>query len=176
MCSRPLNAVVYFRCFDPKIWWKQRLKLAGFFILPLLLINGSFFIWDPGAFWDDIIAFNAGHTQYNYLIGGTPGYGAANFLLTWQKVSSRTDYYPFWIWMIITVLPMMLFMLVKLYRSKTTNLLLIGYALTMFTTFYFSRLFHDNYIGFIVALLIAGYFATDKKDNEVSEFQPTQNE
>ncbi len=159
---------VYFGCFDPGIWWKQRLKLAIFLIIPLVFINGIFFMWDPGAFWDDVIAFNAGHTQYNYLIGGTPGYGAANFLLTWELVESRTQYYPFWTWTALTALPVMLIILVKLYRRKSIDLVLTGYGITLFFVFYFSRLFHDNYLGFIAGLMIAGYFSAKSLERNSS--------
>ncbi len=47
-----------------------------------------FLAWDPGAFLDDTLFFNAGSSEQNYPLGGTPGFGAANLVLYFQLVET----------------------------------------------------------------------------------------
>ncbi|MBN1357090.1 DUF2029 domain-containing protein [bacterium] len=151
----------YLGCFKREGFWARRRKYAPWFLLPGILLIGPFLVWDFPVFWDDIIAFNAGHTEMNYLIGGTPGYGASNYLLTWQSVASRTQYYPFWIWQVLGAGPLLVLSVLRVHRRPTPANLLCGYAITLFAFIYLSRLMHDNYLGFIIGLLVVGVLSPE---------------
>jgi Glycosyltransferase family 87 len=150
---------VYLKCFQRKGFWKRRLKLAPWFILPVILLIVPFLIWDFHAFWDDIIAFNAGNTEVNYLIGGTPGYGAANYLLTWGIVATRMQYYPFWIWQCLGGIPLFFFIIRRVQKHPNVPTVMTGYALVLLVLVFLSRLTHDNYLGFISGLIITGIYS-----------------
>ena len=51
---------------------------------------------DFRAFWGDIVVYNVGLPGGdNYPLGGTPGFGFANFLIYFGRVASLRDYFPF---------------------------------------------------------------------------------
>ncbi|HVQ23834.1 MAG TPA: glycosyltransferase 87 family protein, partial [Planctomycetota bacterium] len=65
---------------------------AAVFLLAVLPVA----LLDFRAFWADVFVYNAGlRGGDNYPIGGTPGFGFANFLIYFGSVSDLRQYFPF---------------------------------------------------------------------------------
>ena len=126
------------------------------FVLIFLVFLLPFLIWDFSSFIEDV--FNWDKT---YPLGGTPGFGFANFLLFIGY--SRADYFPFNYLQLVIGLPVLYFLLKKQVKNNTTDSMLINYGILTFVLFYFARFFHDNYIGYILSILYLGFFLEQKE-------------
>ena len=59
---------------------------------------------DFRAFWGDIVVYNVGLPGAdNYPLGGTPGFGFANFLIYFGRVADLRDYVPFSVFYLLLV-------------------------------------------------------------------------
>ncbi|MBI4092523.1 MAG: DUF2029 domain-containing protein [Candidatus Kerfeldbacteria bacterium] len=137
---------------------RQRLKsvtvpLVSLFVTMALIIL-PFFAWDPSSFLDDTIGYASGTSPTSYPIHGL---GFSEILVSARAIKSITDYYPFWIFQLIALIPMLLVFLPKLYRNPKPSLMVFTGTLAVFLAAYFSRFFNDNYIGFLFLLVIAGF-------------------
>jgi hypothetical protein len=128
------------------------LRLSSFCI-PFLLIVLPFFLWDPYHFYDDVWAWSAGTSPTAYQIRG---WGLANFVLAFNWVSSRLDYFPFWIPELIVCAPLLVVLLRRQWRENTIAHIAWHGALLLFAYAFTSRFFNENYLGFIVGLLAVG--------------------
>ncbi|HSD65589.1 MAG TPA: glycosyltransferase family 87 protein, partial [Vicinamibacteria bacterium] len=81
-------------------------------VLPSLAAAGAVFLavvlpvaaLDFRAFWGDIVVYNVGLPGGdNYPLGGTPGFGFANFLIYAGRVASLKDYFPFSVFYLLLV-------------------------------------------------------------------------
>ncbi len=142
--------------------WRRWLLFA----LVCGLVTIPFLAWDPAAFLDDTLLFNAGSSEQNYPLGGTPGFGAANLVLYFQLVETRNDYFPFMIPILLIGLPLAAgLLLVQKQRNSACVMLACG-SLTLLAVAFLSRLFHDNHLGLILmwvatAALTDDFFCND---------------
>jgi len=123
------------------------------FAIPLGLIVIPFFLWDPYNFYDDVWAWSAGTSLTAYQIRG---WGLANFVLAFNLVSSRLAYFPFWIPELIVCVPLLIVLLRRQWRENTVANIAWHGALLLFAFAFTSRFFNENYLGFIVGLLVVG--------------------
>jgi len=132
---------------------------------PLLVAGAAFLLvvapvaaLDPAAFWSDIVKYNVGLPGDNYPLGGTPGFGFANFLIGYGAVSSLKDYFPFSRFYLLLV-PLGLLLLVRQLRLGRAEAVLVTGSVALLASVYLSRVVHSNYLIAAAILLPAGVLA-----------------
>ena len=138
------------------MWWLGRLlrcvwPLAAVFAL----IVGPWFVWDPGAMFDDVWRWSAGTSATPYQIRG---WGLSNFILALGLVPDRLAYWPFWVIELLVAAPLLALLLWRQARRNTLATMLHGYVLLLFGFFYVSRFLNENYLGYLLALFAVAYF------------------
>jgi hypothetical protein len=101
---------------------------------------------DLRAFWGDIFVYNVGLPGGdNYPLGGTPGFGFANFLIYFGRVASLRDYFPFSVFYALLV-PLALLLLRAQLRDGEPEWALATGSAALLASLYFSRVVHPNYL------------------------------
>ncbi len=135
---------------------RSRYLPMALFAIVFAVIVLPFWLWNPAAFVDDIFSFNAGTTEHAYPIM-TLGFGSIAQALGW--ITDNTSTYPFSLFQLAFGLPAMVLLLRHQFTHNTVgNLLLCGGLLTLVVAF-FSRVFNDNHLGYILLLLVIGGLA-----------------
>ncbi len=101
---------------------------------------------DFKAFYADIVAYNVGLPGAdNYPLGGTPGFGFANFLIYFGGVASLRDYFPFGVFYVLLV-PLGLVLAHRQLRDGTPEAALFSGTVALLASLYLSRVVHPNYL------------------------------
>jgi hypothetical protein len=101
---------------------------------------------DFHAFYGDIVAYNVGLPGAdNYPLGGTPGFGFANFLIYFGRVASLRDYFPFGVFYVLLV-PLGLLLAHRQLREGTPVAALLTGTGALVASRYLSRVVHPNYL------------------------------
>ncbi|HEV8468913.1 MAG TPA: hypothetical protein VGR46_04830 [Candidatus Limnocylindria bacterium] len=119
---------------------------AGIFLLATFL---PFLVNDFGAFYDDVVRYNAGGAAWTYPISGM---GFSALLLSLGVIPYRQADFPFAAIEIAVAAPIAAWWLLRLWQRPTIAALLAGYALTLLAFLFFGRYFQGNYLGFIAAV------------------------
>ena len=119
---------------------------AAIFLLATFL---PFLVNDFGAFYDDVVRYNAGGAAWTYPISGM---GFSALLLSLGVIAYRQADFPFAAIEIAVATPIAAWWLLRLWRRPTIATLLAGYALTLLAFLFFGRYFQGNYLGFIAAV------------------------
>jgi hypothetical protein len=119
---------------------------AAIFLLATFV---PFLVNDLGAFWDDVVRYNAGGAPWTYPISGM---GFSALLLSLGVIPYRQADFPFAAIEIAVAAPIAVWWLWRLWRQPTIATLLAGYALTLLAFLFFGRYFQGNYLGFIAAV------------------------
>ena len=128
----------------------RRLARAGWAgALLMALAFAPFLIGNFGAFWDDIVAYNAGGAAWSYPISGM---GFSAILRTVGVISYPQQDFPFWVFQLGAAVPLGIASLRLLRRDPSIPTMLGGYAVTLLAFLFFGRYFQGNYLGFIVAV------------------------
>lgn len=138
---------------QPAAWLKRAGAASWPALLVVLLLVGPYFLWNPAALIDDVWAWANGTSATAYQIWG---WGASNLLLATGQVADRFVYWPFWIPQLLLSVPLLLALLWRQVRSNTLDRALWGYALFLTVFFFVSRFMNENYLGYILALLVLG--------------------
>ena len=122
---------------------------AGVFLATVL----PFLIADPGALWDDTVAYGA--DTYRIV-----GYGLAALLLNLGAIDDRFGDYPFLPLALLVWLPITAWLLWSQWRAKTAWAAAAGFSISMFVLLFLSRVFQTSYLlwpltGIGLALLLA---------------------
>jgi Glycosyltransferase family 87 len=120
---------------------------------------------DFHAFYVDIFGYNVGLPGVtNYPLGGTPGFGFANFLIYFGAVRSLGEYFPFGIFYLLLVPLVLFFLRAAFCRREPAHALALG-AAALLASLYFSRVVHPNYLIPLATVLpvaiLAGAFSAD---------------
>ena len=115
----------------------------------LLVTFVPFLVNDFGAFYDDVVRYNAGGAAWSYPISGM---GFSALLLSLGIIPYRQADFPFAVIELAVATPIAIWWLVRLWRQPTIATLLAGYALTLLAFLFFGRYFQGNYLGFIAAV------------------------
>jgi hypothetical protein len=107
-----------------------------------------FLVNDFGAFYDDVVRYNAGGAAWTYPISGM---GFSALLLSLGLIPYRQAEFPFAAIEIAVAAPIAAWWLVRLWQRPAVVTLLAGYALTLLAFLFFGRYFQGNYLGFIAA-------------------------
>ena len=126
---------------------------AGAFVGVLLVTVMPFLIADPGALWDDTVAY--GTDTYRIV-----GYGLAALLLNLGALDDRFGYYPFLPLALLIWLPITAWLLWSQWRARTAWTAAAGFSVSMFVLLWLSRVFQTSYLawpltGIGLALLLA---------------------
>jgi Glycosyltransferase family 87 len=108
-----------------------------------------FLVNDWGAFYDDVVRYNAGGAAWTYPISGM---GFSALLLWLGAIPYRQADFPFAAIEILVAAPIALYTLRRLWQRPTIALLLGGYSLTLLAFLFFGRYFQGNYVGYILAV------------------------
>jgi hypothetical protein len=123
---------------------------------------------DPRAFRADIIAYNMGLSGGDrYPLGGTPGFGFANFLIVGRAVSTLRDPFPFGIFYVLLV-PLCLLFLRFVLREGTLAAALAAGSAALLASLYFTRVVHANYLVLAAVLLPLAFLMGHRAAAEVA--------
>jgi uncharacterized membrane protein len=121
-------------------------------VLPLAAV-------DFEAFWGDIVVYNVGLSgSDNYPLGGTPGFGFANFLIYFGQVTSLSDHVSFSAFYAFLI-PLGLLLVHRQMRDGTLEMVLVSGSVALVAAVYFSRVVHPNYLLPAAVLLPVGVLA-----------------
>jgi hypothetical protein len=139
----------------PATWrrlWRPLVAAVAVFVgvvLPLAAV-------DFKAFWGDIVVYNVGLPGAdNYPLGGTPGFGFANFLIYFGQVTSLRDHVSFSVFYAFLV-PLGLLLLHRQMREGGAEMVLVTGSIALVSAVYFSRVVHPNYLLPVAVLLPVG--------------------
>jgi hypothetical protein len=130
----------------------------------LLATFVPFLVNDFGAFYDDVVRYNAGGAAWTYPISGM---GFSALLLALGVIPYRQADFPFAAIEIAVAAPFAAWWLIRLWRRPTIATLLAGYALTLLAFLFFGRYFQGNYLGFIAAVFTPVPFLAAARERRV---------
>jgi hypothetical protein len=138
----------------------QRLvPLAAIALAVAAVVTVPFALLDPAAMWGDIVVYNVGLRGGDaYPLGGTPGFGLANFVIYRGGVSSLTDLVSFAPAYALLV-PLGLLLLAWQLRTGGPGPVLVAGSVALLLSLYVSRVVHPNYLVLAAALLPVGVMA-----------------
>jgi len=113
---------------------------------------------DFAAFWGDIVEYNVGLPGDNYPLGGTPGFGFANFLIYFGQVQSLGDHVSFSSFYAFLI-PLGLLLVHRQMREGGAETALVTGSVALVAAVYFSRVVHPNYLIPAAVLLPVGVLA-----------------
>ena len=133
-------------------WTRLRGPLAAAAAAFVTLV-GPLAALDPKAFYADIVVYNVGLPGAdNYPLGGTPGFGFANFLIYFGRVSSLGEYFPFGRFYLVLV-PLGLGLVHRQMRESGLPPAFLNGSVALLASLYFSRVVHPNYLIPLAVLL-----------------------
>ena len=130
-----------------------------------------FFLWQPTAFFEDVILFQSGMTATPYPING---FGFSIGLIASGIIPSYTASFPFWIFQAGLGIPLLLALLQHQRSNNTLRQTLFNYTALLFVVSFFSRAFNDNYIGFIISLIFIVMLIDNPNRTEGSSIYASQ--
>lgn len=122
---------------------------------------------DPGAFWADIVVYNAGLGGDSYPLGGTPGLGFANLIVYGGLVASLRDHVSFLPFYALLV-PLGVLLLRVSLREGGPGIALAAGAVSLLLALYFSRVVHPNYLALAATLLPVAVLAGARRDADLA--------
>ena len=125
-------------------------SLAALALVPAATIL-PFFLADPRAFWTDVVLYTSGGVADAYPIAG---YGFGDLLYTLHVITRRTDRFPFLIFQLAAVLPVLWLTARAFLRRPTMGRWVAGYACVLFALTFFARFFNDNYAAVVITLFL----------------------
>jgi uncharacterized membrane protein len=126
----------------------------------VVLVAGilPFAIADPGALWDDTIAYGA--QTYRII-----GYGLAGVLLELGVLDDRFGAYPFLPLALLLWLPLTAWLAWTQWRSRRLWVGATGFAVSIFVLLYLGRVFQNSYLIWpLTASLVAFVLAASERD------------
>jgi hypothetical protein len=137
-------------------------RAAGAFALVFVAGALPFGIADPGALWDDTIAYGA--QTYRII-----GYGLAGVLLELDVLDDRFGSYPFLPLALLIWLPLTAWLAWTQWRSQRLWVGAAGFAASIFVLFYLSRVLQNSYLIWpLSALLVAFVLAASERQADSS--------
>jgi hypothetical protein len=164
-CASKQTAWLFVPFFLTYVWGKApssgkrtSLRKAYPLLLVPVLVILPFLLWDAAAFLDDTYFYLSGQAASSFPIAG---FGFGGLLLTFGFIRDRTVYFPFILFQAAFCLPLLAILLRKQLSSNSVRQCWLGYGLLLLTFAFFSRFFHDNYLGIVVNALALGLLSED---------------
>lgn len=148
----PFFAVMLLTLGAPRrAFYRAGTAFAGVFLASVF----PFLVADPGALWDDTVAYGAG--TYRII-----GYGLSALLLNAGVIHDRFGDYPFVPLAVALWLPLTAWLLWSQRRAATLWSGAAGFSISMFALLFVSRVFQSSYLvwpltGIALAFLLAGF-------------------
>jgi hypothetical protein len=111
-----------------------------------------FIIWNPLAFYTDVLAFPAGRAELLYPIRG---FTVGRLLMGAGIIPTFVSPFPFQLLQAVIGLPVMTALLMFQYKRNLAAMV-VAAALFVFCIGFLSRFFHHNYVGIVTALATMG--------------------
>jgi hypothetical protein len=157
-CGTKHPAVVfvsfYFVYLSRQGTWRER---AQRILKPLVIWTGvtamiivPWFVMSPGAFIDDTVSYLNGTSAVSYPISG---FSFGMLLVSLGLLPSTMAQFPFGVLQIAIGLPVVFVLLRRQWRKPDLPASIAGFALLLFISQFFSRIFNDNYLGLIIAIM-----------------------
>jgi hypothetical protein len=138
--------------------WRRLLAPVAVAGLVFLVVVVPVAALDFEAFWGDIVEYNVGLPGDNYPLGGTPGFGFANYLIYLGFVESLGDHVSFSAFYVFLV-PLGLLLVHRQMREGGAEMALVTGSVALVSAVYFSRVVHPNYLIPAAVLLPVGVLA-----------------
>ena len=122
---------------------------------------------EPRAFIDDTVNFFNGTSAVSIPISG---FSFGMLLVSLGLLSSTMAQFPFGVLQIAIGLPVIFVLLRRQWRKPNLPAAIAGFALLLFISQFFSRIFNDNYLGLIIATMAVAAL-TDVSPNLRAELQ-----
>jgi len=133
----------YFAIF---LWMKRKTASLLAMIGVVFAISLPFLLWDPHALIESTIFYLSGNSATSYPVSG---YGLGMILYEFGFIKDLHAYYPFIIWQLLFVLPVIV-VCWRWQRSKlTVSTLIFSYAVTLSLFWYLSRYFNNSHVAFL---------------------------
>jgi hypothetical protein len=133
-------------------------RAGGVFALVVVAGILPFAIADPGALWEDTIAYGA--QTYRII-----GYGLAGILVETGVLDDRFGSYPFLPLALLVWLPLTAWLTWTQWRERRLWVGAAGFASSIFVLFYLGRVFQNSYLIWpLSALLVAVVLASAERD------------
>jgi hypothetical protein len=141
-------------------------RAAGIFALVLVAGILPFAIADPGALWDDTIAYGA--QTYRIV-----GYGLSGVLLEIGILDDRFGPYPFLPLTLLLWLPLTAWLVWTQWRSRRLWVGAAAFAVSIFGLTYLGRVFQTSYLiwpltAVVVSFVLASASASSEQDDSTS--------
>jgi hypothetical protein len=133
------------------------LPFTAFLILFAALVF-PFFLWDSNAFVEDVFRYPVGLSEHPYPIRSL-GFGGFALALGW--IASDTAAFPFERLQLLFGIPVLIGLLRFLCDRISISRLWICCGILTFVISFFSRVFNDNYLGYLLNLALLGVIADD---------------
>ena len=160
----PLFAVYLLGRWQSKARLRKAALTFGFVWLAFVL---PFLIWEPSAFVEDTLLYQAvGSGSQPYPIAG---YSLGKILLSLNLIESPTSSFPFWIFQLGLGLPAILFTVKFVARTPLASRIWIGYGLLLGVLGFAGRFLNDSHLGFIALVLAIGYLLDQKETSAPSQ-------
>jgi hypothetical protein len=146
----PLALIILYRQWKQTDVFPRRQAILCLIMLaaPCALSIGPFVLWNPGAFWRDVVLFTNGGIADAYPISG---FGLGGLLVT-LSILHPGDYFPFGILQLLALAP--IFWLAWRLRAlwPTLGRFIGAYTAAFFAFAFLARFFAHNYVAVLVAL------------------------
>ncbi|MBI4675636.1 MAG: DUF2029 domain-containing protein [Chloroflexi bacterium] len=130
----------------------------------LLLVIIPFFVWDTHAFLDDIIIYpGAGGGVTNYPIKSL---GLGFWLVEFGVVEHNTDAFPFAWFELLFGVPLFGLLLWVQKKQQALSRVVMNYALVLVVIMFFSRVFNDNHLGYLITWLGFGFLLNERRSKK----------
>ena len=151
----PFLAVMMLTRASRPTLWRAAALFAGMLVIGIL----PFAIWDPGALWDDTIAYGA--QTYRII-----GYGLAGVLVEIGVLDDRFGPYPFLPLALVLWLPVTAWLLWNQWRSRRLWIGAASFGASIFGLLYLGRVFQNSYLIWpLSAVLVAFVLASGERDD-----------
>lgn len=131
---------------------KGRALAAALLLAPAFLTCLPFLVADAPAFVEDVVGAPAGWGKNPFEMRGWGGFGFANLVLALRLVESPKSAFPFWIFQLAALAPVLWQAAKSLRADGSLANVFLWTAAASFVMLFFGRFIHDNYIGTLLAL------------------------
>ncbi len=149
----PFYALYLLSLFPHPVRFQELAKAVAIIVGIIIVVVVPFVAWDPAAFFTDVFAYPAGNVAVNYPIRG---HTIGTLLVAMGVISSPLDTFPFWVLQFLVGLPLVAVLLRYQWRRNTAGSLLLCCGIFIFVFGFISRFFQDNYVGFVIVLILLG--------------------
>jgi hypothetical protein len=142
--------------------WAMLIRRASVPLVTFLILFGTltlpFLLWNPQAFMDDVFRYPTGGAENPYPIRSI-GFGRFALALGW--IPNDTAMFPFERLQLLFGVPALLGLLWFLHNRISISRFWLCCGILTFVVSFFARVFNDNYLGYLLNLILLGVIADD---------------